>query len=156
MTLAMRRDWTLVFILALAARVVFALPQTRPGYMDACYNTVGGQQLAAGRGFTEPFLWNYLDHPAGLPGPNHQYWMPLPSILAALAMSVGGVTFRAAQIPFLVLSALLAVIAYGVAWQTSASRRHARAAAILVVLFGFYMTYWRLGVRNRRSNCETD
>jgi hypothetical protein len=55
----------------------------------------------------------------------------------------------------LALAALLAVIAYAVAWQMSAGRRHARAA-MLVVLFGFYMTYWRLGVRNRWSNCETD
>ena len=142
MTLAMRRDGALVFILALAARVVFALPQAQPGYMDADYYTVGAQQLATGHGFTEPFLWNYLDDPAGLPGPSHQYWMPLPSLLAALSMSVGGTTFRAAQIPFMVLSALLAVIAYAVAWQTSASRRHAWAAAGLAIFSGFYVAYW--------------
>lgn len=142
MTLALRRDWALVFILALAARVVFALPQAQPGYMDADYYTVGAQQLALGRGFTEPFVWNYLDDLSGLPRPSHQYWMPLPSILAALSMSVGGITFRAAQIPFVFLSALLAVIAYAVAWQTSASRRHAWAAAVLAVFSGFYMAYW--------------
>ncbi len=136
------RDAALVFILALAARLVFALPQAQPGYMDASYYTVGGQQLATGRGFTEPFIWNYLDDPTGLPTPSHQYWMPLPSILAALAMRVGGANFRAAQVPFMLLSALLAVIAYGVAWQTSASRRHAWAAAMLAVFSGFYMAYW--------------
>jgi 4-amino-4-deoxy-L-arabinose transferase-like glycosyltransferase len=110
--------------------------------MDAYYYTVGGQQLAMGRGFTEPFIWNYLDDPTGLPRPSHQYWMPLPSILAALAMRVGGTSFRAAQVPFMLLSALLAVIAYGVAWQTSASRRHAWAAAMLAIFSGFYMAYW--------------
>ena len=138
MTLAIRRDWALVFILALAARVVFALPQAQPGYMDACYYTVGAQQLAAGRGFTEPFIWNYLDDPAGLPRPSHQYWMPLPSILAALSMRIAGHQLSAqlrSHLP--VLSALLAVIAYGIAWQTSASRRHAWAAAVLAIFSGF-------------------
>jgi hypothetical protein len=36
----------------------------------------------------------------------------------------------------------LAVIAYGVAWQMAACRRHAWAAAMLVVFSGFYMAYW--------------
>ncbi len=84
---ALWRDMALVFVLALVARIAFALPQQQPGYMDAYYYTVGAQQLAAGRGFTEPFIWNYLDDPSGLPRPSHQYWMPLPSILAALFIS---------------------------------------------------------------------
>jgi len=139
---AVLRDAVIVLILALVARIAFALPQTQPGYMDACYYTVGAQQLASGRGFSEPFIWNYLDDPAGLPRPSHQYWMPLPSVLAALSMQVGGLTFRAAQAPFMLLSALLAVIAYAVAWQTSASRRHAWAAAALAIFSGFYVAYW--------------
>jgi len=136
------RDVLFVFVLALMVRLAFALPQTQPGYMDASYYTVGGQQLATGRGFTEPFIWNYLDDPTGLPRSSHQYWMPLPSILAALAMWVGGTSYRAAQVPFMLLSTLLAVIAYGVARLSSASRRHAWAAAMLAVFSGFYMAYW--------------
>jgi len=139
-----RRDLMLVLLISLLARVAFALPQAQPGYMDAYYYTVGAQQLATGRGFTEPFVWNYLNDPAGLPIPSHQYWMPLPSILAALSMWMGGMSFRAAQVPFMLLSALLAVIAYAVAWQTSASRRHAWAAAMLTIFSGFYMTYWSI------------
>ena len=137
-----RRDLVILFAVALAARIVFALPQTQPGYMDAYYYTVGAQQLASGRGFSEPFIWNYLDDPQALPRPSHQYWMPLPSILAALSMRAGGINFRAAQIPFMFLSALLAVVAYAIAWQTSASRRHAWAAAVLAIFSGFYVAYW--------------
>jgi len=142
--LMIRREMALVFLLALVVRFALALPQTQPGYMDASYYTVGAQQLASGRGFTEPFIWNYLDDPPGLPQPSHQYWMPLPSVLAALSMQVGGLTFRAAQAPFMLLSALLAVIAYAVAWQTSASRRHAWAAAALAIFSGFYVAYWSM------------
>ncbi len=136
------RDMTLVLILAFAIRLALVLPQAQPGYMDAYYYTVGAQQLAAGRGFTEPFIWNYLDDPQGIPRPSHQYWMPLPSILAALSMRVFGANFRAAQVPFVLLSALLAVIAYAIAWQTAANRRHAWAAALFAIFSGFFVPVW--------------
>lgn len=136
------RDVAIVFVLALGARIAFALPQQQPGYMDAYYYTVGAQQLAAGRGFTEPFIWNYLDDPSGLPQPSHQYWMPLPSILAALSMRVFGSSFRAVQAPFVVLSALLAVITYAIAWRTSGIRRHAWAGAFVAVFSGFFVPVW--------------
>ncbi len=90
------REAACVFALALIVRIALALP----GYRDACYYTVGAQQLAAGRGFTEPFIWNYLDDPQSLPRPSHQYWMMLTGGLSlALGASVlflifTGVAFR--------------------------------------------------------------
>jgi hypothetical protein len=144
MTQLPRRDLALVFTLALVARVALALPQAQPGYMDAYYYTVGAQQLAEGRGFTEPFIWNYLDDPQALPRPSHQYWMPLPSILAGLSMRALGVNFRAAQAPFVLLSALLPAIAYAIAWQISARRRHAWAAALFALFSGFFVPVWPL------------
>jgi len=137
-----RRDVMFVFVLALLVRVVLALPQPQPGYVDAYYYTVDAQQLASGRGFTEPFIWNYLDDPQNLPRPSHQYWMPLPSILASLGMWIGGINFRAAQAPFILLSALLAAMAYLIAWQTSTNRRHAWAAALFVIFSGFFVVFW--------------
>src|SRR3989304_1472536 len=141
-----KRDLLVVLFIALGVRIALAWPQAQPGYMDAYYYTVGAQQLASGRGFTEPFIWNYLDDPYGLPRPSHQYWMPLPSILAAISMLIGGVNFRAAQLPFVLLSALLPVIAYGVAWQSSTrfARRHAWAAALLAIFSGFFVPFWSL------------
>ena len=53
--------------LALLVRLMTALPLSQPGYTDAYYYAVGARQLHAGRGFTEPFVWNYLDPPAALP-----------------------------------------------------------------------------------------
>ena len=46
--------------------------------MDAEYYYAGGIRLAEGDGFTENFLWNYLDNPVGLPHPAFTYWMPFP------------------------------------------------------------------------------
>lgn len=138
----LRRDMWWVFALALIVRVLAALPQTQPNYMDAAYYLVGGQRLAQGFGFNDPYVWHYLDQPIGLPWPSHLYWMPLPSMLVAVSQSIFGVNYRAAQIPFVLLSAVLPVIAYAVAWRVSGVRRHAWLAALLTIFTAFYLPYW--------------
>jgi 4-amino-4-deoxy-L-arabinose transferase-like glycosyltransferase len=137
-----RLDVWLIFGLALLVRVLAAVPQTHPNYMDAAYYLVGGQRLAQGFGFNDPYVWHYLDQPSGLPHPSHLYWMPLPSIMVALSQSIFGVNDRAAQIPFVLLSALLPALAYLIAWRVSAVRRHAWLAALLMILSPFYLPYW--------------
>ncbi|HEY4721903.1 MAG TPA: glycosyltransferase family 39 protein, partial [Anaerolineae bacterium] len=137
-----RRDLIVVFAFALIVRVMAALPQAQPGYMDAAYYTVGGQQLVQGFGFNDPYIWNYLDQPTALPHPSHLYWMPLPSILVAMSQSIFGVNYRAAQLPFVLLSSLLPLIAYAIAWRVSSSRRQAWLAALLTIFSPFYLPYW--------------
>ena len=137
-----RRDMWLIFGLAVLVRVLAALPQTQPNYMDAAYYLVGGQRLAQGNGFTDPYVWHYLDRPQMLPHPSHLYWMPLPSILVAISQSVFGVNYRAAQIPFVFLSAVLPVLAYLIASRISGIRRHAWIAALLTIFSPFYLPYW--------------
>ena len=137
-----RRDLIVVFALALMVHVLAALPQTQPGYMDAAYYTVGGQQLVQGFGFNDPYIWNYLDQPMTLPHPSHLYWMPLPSILVAISQSIFGVNYRAAQLPFVMLASLLPLIAYAIAWRVSSSRRQAWLAALLTIFSPFYLPYW--------------
>jgi hypothetical protein len=139
---SVRRDVGLIFGLAVLVRILAALPQTQPNYMDAAYYLVGGQRLAQGLGFTDPYVWNYLDQPATLPQPSHLYWMPLPSILAAISQSIFGVNYRAAQIPFVLLSAALPVLAYLIAQRVSGVRRHAWVAALLTIFSPFYLPYW--------------
>jgi len=136
------RDMLLVFGLALVVRLLAMLPVQHPGYMDAAYSYDIALNLLDGRGLTEPFLWNYLDDPSGLPHPSHLYWMPLPTLLATLSMIVLGSGYRPAQLPFVVLSALLPVVSYWVAMETGNSRRHAWLAAGLTVFSGFYLRYW--------------
>ena len=137
-----RRDLGIVFALALLVRVFAALPQIQPNYMDAAYYLVGGQRLAQGFGFSDPYVWNYLDQPSGLPHPSHLYWMPLPSIMVASSQSIFGVSYRAAQIPFVLLAAVLPVLAYLIVWRISAVRRHAWLAVLLTIFSPFYLPYW--------------
>ena len=116
-----RRDLLILFVLGLAVPLVIARFQSLPGYMDADYYFGGGIQLAKGNGFTEPYLWNYLSDPQGLPTPSHAYWMPLASLVAAAGMWLTGqTTFTAARIGFVLLAALVppltALLAF---WLTS-------------------------------------
>jgi 4-amino-4-deoxy-L-arabinose transferase-like glycosyltransferase len=137
-----RRDLLALFLAALLARSAVAAFQSQPGYMDADYYTTGAQRLAAGFGFSEPFVWNYLDNPASLPRPSHLYWMPLPSLLGAASLVIFGSTYRAAQLPFVLLASIAPLIAYAIAWRVTAQRRAAWIAALLAIFSGFYLPFW--------------
>jgi 4-amino-4-deoxy-L-arabinose transferase-like glycosyltransferase len=139
-----RRDVILVLLLALVVRLATALLLTRPGYMDAAYYAAGAVRLARGGGLSEPFLWNYLDDPAGLPHAGFLYWMPLPSLLAAPFALLFPGSFFALQIPFILLSALLPPLAYRLAWEVAGRRRSAWLAGLLTLFSGFFFPYWTL------------
>ncbi len=137
-----RRDYLLLFLLGLAVSLAVAALQPAPGYMDADYYYAGGLQLAAGRGFTEPFLWNYLDDPAGLPHPSHAYWMPLASILASLIPALfGPVSWFAARIPFYLTAACLPPLTAALAFSLSSRRSLALVSGLLAVFSGFYLPF---------------
>ena len=126
-------DWLLLFALSLSLRLVAAVFIPHPGYMDAAYSYDIALNLTRGAGLSEPFLWNYLDDPAGLPHPSHLYWMPLPTILAWLGMITFGHTYRAAQVLFVVLSALLPLVSYWVALQITHRRFYGWLAGLLTI-----------------------
>ena len=152
-----RRDLPLLFAAAVLVNTAAAVFITRPGYVDAYYYFDGALQLARGLGFREPYIWSYLALAAAPAGaglwPSHMYWMPLTSLvpapfMAAAAWLAGGqplshaALFRAAQVPFVLLAALLPLLSYQVAWLTSGLRRHAVAAGLLTVFTPFYFLYW--------------
>ena len=138
------RDLVGLFILALIVRGLAAAPQQQPSYMDALYSYVNAQNLAAGRGFVEDFVWNYLGNPPPPPppGPSHLYWLPLTSMLAWAGFSVAGVSYRAAQLPFVVLSALLAPLSYSTVWALNGKRWQGWLAGLLAIFSGFYFPFW--------------
>jgi hypothetical protein len=136
------RTVLLVVTLAVVVRLLTALPMRQPGFMDAYYYYVGALNLIEGRGFNDPYLWNYLDDPAGVPHPSHLYWMPLPSLLAWVGVALLGPSYRAGQWGFILLSALLPLVSYAVARQISEQRRHAVLAALVTIFSGFYTHFW--------------
>ena len=140
-----RADYRALIGLLLVSWVVrglVTLPMQHPGYMDAAYSYDIALNLARGNGLHEPFLWNYLDNPPGLPHPSHLYWMPLPTLLAWLGIILLGQSYRAAQVPFIFLSALLPLISYYVTRLISPHRLYAVAAGLLAIFSGFFVPYW--------------
>ena len=132
----------ILFILGASLAALAALGQAVPGYMDAEYYYSGALRLANGDGFTEPYLWNYLDNPVGLPHPSHLYWMPLASILAAAGIKVfGSTSFWAARLPFILLYGLLPVISAQLSLNFLKDKRYAWVAGLLAVFSGVYLVY---------------
>lgn len=137
-----KRTYLFIFLLSLLFAIGIAAFQHSPGYMDADYYFATGLQLAEGKGFTEPFLWNYLDDPAGLPHPSHAYWMPLASLISALALRIApGFEFDSAQWIFVLLSALIPPLTATLAFSLTKRRDLAIIAALLALLSGYYTPF---------------
>ena len=137
-----RRDLIVLFIIGLAVPLAIAQFQSLPGYMDADYYFGGGIQLVKGNGFTEPYLWNYLSEPEGLPTPSHAYWMPLASILSAFGMWLTGqTTFASARIGFILLAALVPPLSGVLAFRLNSSRTLSFLSGLLACFPIYYAPF---------------
>lgn len=137
-----RSQWIFLAAAGFLTAWIVSRFQISPGYMDADYYFAGGLRLAEGHGFTELILWNFLDNPVGLPHPSHVYWMPLPSILAALGMIVQrSFDFSAARAGFLLVSLMIAPVTAALALKITKNRGVGMIAGVLAVLPGYYLAY---------------
>jgi hypothetical protein len=136
------RLYLLMAALGLLTVTAVAAFQATPGYMDAdAYYSVG-RQLATGMGFTEPYIWNYLADPVGLPHPSNAYWMPLASLLAAAgAFLFGPGSWLAARVGFLLVAAALPPLAAALAWSFTSRRELAITSGLLAVFPVFYLPF---------------
>ena len=136
------RHYTVLFVIGLIVPLAVSGFQSLPGYMDADYYFAGGIQLAQGRGFTEPYLWNYLDDPAVLPHPSHTYWMPLASIVSAVGMWITGQnTYPAGRLPFILLSAFVPLLTATLAYQVSRQTRLSVVSGLLSIFSLYYAPF---------------
>lgn len=136
------RSSFLLALIVLLFRLFTALPLERAGYMDASYAQHVGENLALGRGFVQDIAWNYLDGVKTLPQPSNLYWLPLPSLLAGVSMTVFGISYRAAQIPFILLSLIPPLFAFYLARRIYGRDDYAWMAGLLTAFSGFYTVYW--------------
>jgi len=137
-----RKDFLLLFLLGLIIPIFVSSYQLLPGYMDADYYYAGGMQLAMGKGFTEPYIWNYLDNPSALPHPSHTYWMPLASIVSAIGMIVfGQINYVFGRLPFVLLSAIVPVLTSTLAYDVSQNRLLANVSGLLSIFSMYYAPF---------------
>lgn len=136
------RHYLLLFVIGFLVPFGVSRFQTLPGYMDADYYFVGGMQLAEGKGFTEPYIWNYLDKPQGLPHPSHTYWMPLASIVSAIGMWITGrSTYWAGRASFILLSAMIPLLTARLAYDVSRQTRLAMVSGLLSIFSLYYAPF---------------
>jgi hypothetical protein len=136
------RHYVILFAIGLLVPFAISRFQNLPGYMDADYYFAGGAELAKGNGFNEPYLWNYLDDPQGLPHPSHTYWMPLASIVSALGMWITGqINYAAGRLPFILLSACVPLLTATLAFDISRNRLLAIITGLLSIFSLYYAPF---------------
>ena len=131
--------WLVVALLVRAATLALV---TQPGYMDASYYYHVAENLVAGRGLVTDAVWNFLDPRTDLPRPSNAYWPPGTSLVAAVGGWLFGPGFRSAQMPMVLLSAVLVPIAYLYGRLILGTRRGGHGVAALVLCSAAYYPYW--------------
>jgi len=117
-----------LFALALAVRSFLAATYPHPGYPDAAYYVEVARNVGAGRGFSVDFLWTFIEVggriPADpyLPVPSNPHWAPLASLVQVPFIWLLGPSIGASLIPFVLIGALAAPLAWAIARDAGASR----------------------------------
>ena len=132
------RDMLGLLALGLLVRALTAALFDQPGYIDAAYYYDVAKNIATGHGFTEDFILTYLTPASSVVHPSNLYWMPLASLVLVPFFTLFGVSWRVAEIPNVLLSGTLPLLAYWMGWDFFHSRRYALGGALLTLFAGFY------------------
>ena len=130
----------LLFVLAVAVRALLFLHFPDPGYPDSYYYVDVARSLAAGHGFNIDFIWIFVEvggklpvNPV-LPVSANAHWMPLASIVQVPFIWLLGPTTLASSLPFILLGALSAPMAWALARDAGAGERVALGAGLLTAI----------------------
>lgn len=111
-----------VFTVALIVRAVSATLIVFPKPEDTAYYVGVARNLVEGRGLVSDAIWSYQTGPLTFPKAAFEVWLPLPTWLIAGSMAVFGVSFGAAQIPVVLVGAVVPVLAWRLAADVAAER----------------------------------
>jgi len=131
-------EYAILALIALGVGALVAAAVPGPSYTDAYYYFNAGRRLATGYGLTDPYVaLTYLGAPESLPAPSHTYWMPLTSLIVALA----GGSFRGAQVVLVTMWVGLALLAFQLGAIFGGARRYAWTAGLLALACGYYLPF---------------
>ncbi|MBM3985259.1 MAG: hypothetical protein FJ296_06180, partial [Planctomycetes bacterium] len=99
-------------LVSLAAKLVANQPRTSLNHGDVSFYFTVARNLAEGRGFVIDYIWNFWDHPQGLPTPSNTWWMPLPSLVCAAGMKLFGASYAVAQATMIAFTSLLPLVVW--------------------------------------------
>ncbi len=97
--------------------IVFPRPE------DVAYYVGVARNLVEGRGLTTDAIWSFQTPPLEFPRPAFEVWLPLPTLLAAVPMSLLGASLAAAQVVSVAGFAITAVLAWRLAADVAIERR---------------------------------
>ena len=104
-----------LFVFALLVRAAFARTVPFPTPEDTAYYVMVARNLVTGHGLTSDAIWSFQTPPLVFPRPAFEVWLPLPSLLIALPMAIFGTSFEVAQLPAVLVGALIPVLAWRLA-----------------------------------------
>ncbi len=128
--------------LSLLILIPISILQIAPGYMDAEYYFAMGLRIARDKSLLEPFIWNYLNGFSSIPQPAFTFWMPLPSFLAALGMTLTGLySFAGAKLGFLAVFVFVPPLTMKIAYALTGEEKTAKLAGLVSLFPVFYSAF---------------
>ena len=137
----------LLFMVALAARALFAAVFAEPAYPDALYYANLARALAEGRGFEVDYIWNFVEvggvlpEAGRLPIPSNAHWMPLAALVQVPFIWLLGPTPLASGLPFWLASAAVAPLTWSIGRDAGVEPWLAASAGLLVAIPGALAPY---------------
>lgn len=131
-----------LFLVALVVRAAAGAILPGPGYIDSFYYVDVARQLAAGHGFSIPFIWSYVEVGGHLPAdpvlpiPSNAHWMPLASLVQVPFIWLLGATPLAFALPFWLAGAAAAPLTWFIARDAGLARWQGWAGGLLVAVPG--------------------
>jgi len=102
---------TAIVAFALLLRLFLLLLVQHPGIADPNHYYNLGLQMVQGQGFTIDYIWHFYNPPQAIVHPD-DFWQPGAGVIAAVGMTLFGQTVQGALLPFVILGALLPLVAY--------------------------------------------
>jgi hypothetical protein len=136
------KKYILLSFLSIIILGIFTYFQRAPGYMDAEYYFGMGLRIANSKSLSEPYIWNYLTEPVGIPHPGFSFWMPLPAFLSAAGVVlIRSNPFLGAKIIFILLAVTVPALTMKLSWEYSKDERTSLLAGLLAIFPFLYSTF---------------
>jgi hypothetical protein len=123
----------------LVAKLVVNADRTQVNHGDISFYYAVAKNLAEGRGFVIDYIWNFWNHPTGVPTPSNVWWMPLTSVIAAVGMWLGRPDYVSAQLAMIVSTSVLPYVMYLLARDSFRSRGVGLLSALLATTFHLFL-----------------
>jgi hypothetical protein len=136
-----------LYLLALVARFAVAALFPDPAYPDSYYYVDVARQLAAGHGFNIDVIWIFPEVGGAIPAnpvlpiPSNAHWMPLASLVQVPFIWLLGPTAMASAIPFALVGALAAPLAWKIGRDAGAPNSVSLGAGILTAFPALSFVY---------------